>query len=1040
MLKECMQLNKMFTALAFSTFVAVAMSLNGIVQAAAPGQPVHLSNNVMKVLYEQNSLSLWTKRSSTPFLEGIILIPKSDRSVSVKDVTHPVWGKGTELSIVDTSGNIHIISLWSSLPFVQIQNVIVNSTAQEMKIAKHELLEGRVHIGSSPGQLVTMSTAGLRPIVKPSGSYAFMAVGDPVSLEGIVVGWLTSERGGGIVFSDFRGGAPYIKARIDYGDLRIPSKNAAETEILMIGHASDVRQALENYADAIARFMKISLPPKPGVYCTWYHAGASDEKKIALNADYASERLKPYGLHVMQIDDYWQLGVKENGPRRNFTDARPDGPYPSGMKFAADYIRAKGFTPGIWFIPFAGSWNDPFWKDRTDLFLKEGTSPDNYLLRMNGAAAHYTPGEAPYEVRWGGTCLDLTNPKAHEYVRSIAHRMSHEWGFKYFKVDGLYTGTGTRSQYINSEYKDDDLGLQIRYDPSITPLEAYGKGFKTLREAAGSDVFILGCCLPQNMRSFSPAMGHVDAMRVGPDNGATPQQLIRGPQFASRVYFLNQRVWYNDPDPVYVRPSFPEEMAKTSVSWVALSGSMHSSSEQYPLLPENRLDILKRSLPAHDLKTVRPVDFLENDPATVWLLTDARSPVRKDVIGLFNWDVTKAVNISYPLNRIDLPRSEAYVGFDYWANRFIPPFTDTISGLLPPGGCKIVSIRPVKTHPQVISTSRHLTQGVVDLSNERWDGKMQMLRGTSEVIAGDAYELRIVVPAGKSSWTVDSVQQASSEGETSSSFTQEGMCVRVTLLSNMNQRVGWTVKFKKGEAHDNAVAVSAIGAELEYDHVVVQWNSATPYQYRLCRNGKTMGLLPGEVFVDKDVQLGEQYTYGIQAQRWNGTWTEISETQIVMPGRYVVPEGPHLPDIYCTNLVPAREIEIQTNKTYSGKPITLLEVPQKNGIGTKVPSTIYYSIPDSGKRFVATIGMDEAIRTFPKAKLVFAVLGDFMEMGEPPVVLSKSPALEIAKNPLWHFDVPLDSRMRQVRLIAEPVSKEGEGAEIEWINAGFVKK
>ena len=138
--------------------------------------------------------------------------------------------------------------------------------------------------------------------------------------------------------------------------------------------------------------------------------------------------------------------------------------------------------------------------------------------------------------------------------------------------------------------------------------------------------------------------------------------------------------------------------------------------------------------------------------------------------------------------------------------------------------------------------------------------------------------------------------------------------------------------------------------------------------------------------------------------------------------------------------MPAREIEIQTNKTYSGTPITLLEVPQKNGIGTKVPSTIYYSIPDSGKRFVATIGMDEAIRTFPKAKLVFAVLGDFMEMGEPPVVLSKSPALEIAKNPLWHFDVPLDSRMRQVRLIAEPVSKEGEGAEIEWINAGFVKK
>ena len=122
----------------------------------------------------------------------------------------------------------------------------------------------------------------------------------------------------------------------------------------------------------------------------------------------------------------------------------------------------------------------------------------------------------PYETAWGGTCLDLTNPDVREYVRTVADRIVNEWGFRYLKLDGLWTGTATKQQYVNSGFKDDGIGDAVFHDPNVTNIEAYRSGLKLVRETVGRKTFILGCNGPQNMRSYGGAFGLVDAMRVGP--------------------------------------------------------------------------------------------------------------------------------------------------------------------------------------------------------------------------------------------------------------------------------------------------------------------------------------------------------------------------------------------------------------------------------------------------------------------------------------------------------------------------------------------
>jgi alpha-galactosidase len=257
------------------------------------------------------------------------------------------------------------------------------------------------------------------------------------------------------------------------------------------------------------------------------------------------------------------------------------------MKAAADNIKSLGLVSGIWFMPFAGTVGDPFFDQHLDWFAQ-------------------TADGKPYDTPWGGACLDMTHPGARAHVSDITRRICRDWGFEYIKIDGLWTGTATRQNYVNAGYKEDHIGESILHNLDKTHIEAYRDGLRLVREAAGKKVYILGCNGPQNMRSYGGAIGLVDGMRVGPDNGADWNRLTRGTIFGSRHYFMHNRVWHNDPDPVYVRDSMPLKHAQLICSWVALSGQLNLSSEWLPGLPAERLDILKRTMPQHQA-TARPV-------------------------------------------------------------------------------------------------------------------------------------------------------------------------------------------------------------------------------------------------------------------------------------------------------------------------------------------------------------------------------------------------------------------------------------------------
>jgi len=60
-----------------------------------------------------------------------------------------------------------------------------------------------------------------------------------------------------------------------------------------------------------------------------------------------------------------------------------------------------------------------------------------------------------------------------------------------------------------------------------------------------------------------------------------------------------------------------------------------------------------------------------------------------------------------------------------------------LSQTLAPASCKVLAVRPRKVYPQVISTSRHITQGLMDVKEESWNPDKRTLSGTSAVVKGE---------------------------------------------------------------------------------------------------------------------------------------------------------------------------------------------------------------------------------------------------------------------------------------------------------------
>ncbi|MEI7677501.1 MAG: glycoside hydrolase family 36 protein [Bacteroidales bacterium] len=284
-------------------------------------------------------------------------------------------------------------------------------------------------------------------------------------------------------------------------------------------------------------------------WATWdYYGRVFTPKDIYDNMDQLN-KLAPEA-NMIQIDGGWWT------ERGDYKTLRPDM-LPGGLKQIITRITSEGKTPGLHFDGFRGDANSEICKTHPEYFLHD---QDGNLIVETSVM--------PEKVL-KNTYFDYSHPGARAHIADCINNMKNNWGVRYFKIDFMRYGL---EDFVKEKNKN--VKTIKAYDPTITSVERFRLGMKTMREAMGNDAYFLGCSAV-----FGPCIGFVDGMRTGGDihpiYEAFPERCLAN----LSNFYLSGKVFNGDADYLVFREGIDED-EKVSQEKFKHGGSMTMNEAQ----------------------------------------------------------------------------------------------------------------------------------------------------------------------------------------------------------------------------------------------------------------------------------------------------------------------------------------------------------------------------------------------------------------------------------------------------------------------------
>ena len=292
------------------------------------------------------------------------------------------------------------------------------------------------------------------------------------------------------------------------------------------------------------------------------------------------------------------------------------------------------------------------------------------------------------------------------------------------------------------------------------------EGLKVTRDALGPNVFVEKACCGQYFTYLSLA----DRVRTGDDIFGVVgdwQHLQTVARQIAANYMLHQRFWLNDPDAIFVGgasffggakkvhnpggQSVPLEPA--ILDEVRMRLQYHVSVGSFPTLGENmedldaeRMRLLTLVLPSYG-QSARPLDLFLHTTPEIYDLKVKTDWEQWHVLMLQNWDEWDK---TYPMrfSALGLDKEKGYLVFSFWDQAFLGEFRGEVDLKVRMRQGETYAIREVPTHPWVLSTDLHLTQGGVELKGVRYEDSTERLEGEASRHAGAKGQVVIYVPQG----------------------------------------------------------------------------------------------------------------------------------------------------------------------------------------------------------------------------------------------------------------------------------------------------
>ena len=165
--------------------------------------------------------------------------------------------------------------------------------------------------------------------------------------------------------------------------------------------------------------------------------------------------------------------------------------------------------------------------------------------------------------------------------------------------------------------------------------------------------------------------------------------------------------------------------------------------DEFDVLDDKRISFIKSCLPVLDIhpknayKTANPKGVLTTN------LVINKKWEKYSVINLFNTEENPQTT-TVKLEDLGLESGEYFV-YDYTRDKFIGLISCEFSVELNPCESRVLSIRKNLNRPQVISTSRHISQGAMEIESMDYTGNLNL---TCNLIKNAEYTITLYIPNG----------------------------------------------------------------------------------------------------------------------------------------------------------------------------------------------------------------------------------------------------------------------------------------------------
>lgn len=540
-------------------------------------------------------------------------------------------------------------------------------------------------------------------------------------------------------------------------------------------------EAAEQYGLAVRAAMR----SRPNIYsfptvCAWYasssHPGCeylNTTTALVGEMDHAVRsgflRYAPVGVRIVPDANHDEHGV-DNNEQGWWDDEhwRKYGhytkPYETSAKWAGA-VRERGGVPityvqtGLISLDFVKA--HPEW-----VLYNDASTAENPKGRRNNACNY-----------------DYTDPGFQQHLRQVWGNL-REAGVKGVMFD--YPGSGWRTGGFEDKY--------------ATTASAYRKIFEAVKNGLGPDSYIDERVIGQyGQPQTDLTVGVVDSQRTEWDTAQSTHDMYAK---CGLRWYKNRVLYTYDVDAknfLHVTPNNRDGLRQMLTMAYVTAPRILLGTSFRTMTPEQLHD-LSRVFPLHaQPRSACPLDAFTGD---------GPFPRVYDFAVTADWHQLTLLNtgnharqvISVELGAstadegLGLEAGKFYHVYDFWNDRYVGRFAGSarLSQELRPGEARMLSVRTVANHPQVISTSRHLMQGFLDLADVRWHRASARLIGKAEVVGGEPFRM-VFALNGRS------VKNCSAEGARArvESWDEANGLAALILESPMNATVSWEVSFSR---------------------------------------------------------------------------------------------------------------------------------------------------------------------------------------------------------------------------------------------------